>query len=178
MFKTEVDSPANHPELNYKVPILDMCVWVEKMWLTAPGMDANNIHTACPAEGPCLPIGIHNEDTVSQGMEDEATPARRMVPQILFRFYSKPMKPQRTCLASSANPWQQKRTMLTQECIRRLRNTSRNLCCKKKQDILSEYMQILKNSGYTVKFRKEILMAGLSGYNKILEADRLGQKPI
>ena len=122
-------------------------VWVEKMWLTAPGMDANNIHTACPAEGPCLPIGIHNEDTVSQGMEDEATPARRMVPQILFQFYSKPMKPQRTCLASSANPWQQKRTMLTQECIRRLRNTSRNLCCKKKQDILSEYMQILKNSG-------------------------------
>ena len=39
-------------------------------------------------------------------------------------------------------------------------------------------MQILKNSGYTVKFRKEILMAGLNGYNKILEADRLGEKPL
>ena len=26
MFETETDSPANHPELGYKVPILDLCV--------------------------------------------------------------------------------------------------------------------------------------------------------
>ena len=88
------------------------------------------------------------------------------------------MKPQRTFLALSANLWQQKRITLTQESICRLRNTSRNLSCKKKLNILSNYMQILKNSGYIVKFCKEILLAGLNGYNKILETDRLGQKPI
>ena len=37
------------------------------------------------------------------------------------------------------------------------------------QDILSDYVQFVFLSGYTVKFRKKILMAGLNGYNKILE---------
>ena len=105
-------------------------------------------------------------------------PARRMVQQIFFEFYTKPMKPQRTILASSANPEQQKRTTLTQECIRRLRNTRKQLSCVRKQEILSDYMQVLKNSGYQNTFRKEILKAGLHGYNKILEADELGKKPL
>ena len=39
-------------------------------------------------------------------------------------------------------------------------------------------MQTLKNSGYSETFRHEILMSGLNGYNKILEADRLGDKPL
>ena len=56
MFKTEADSPASHPELDYKMLILDMCVWMEKQWLSAPGMNAGNVHTACSAEGTCLPI--------------------------------------------------------------------------------------------------------------------------
>ena len=137
MFNTEDDSHANHPELYYKVPILDMCVWVEKMWLHAPWMDANNFHTACPAEGPCLPIGTPSEDTVSQGMEDEAPSARSLVQQMRVQFYFKPIKQQKTFLASSVNPWPQERTRLTQECIRRLKNKSRNMSCNKKQDILS-----------------------------------------
>ena len=29
MLKTEADSPGQHPELNFKVPILDIAVWVE-----------------------------------------------------------------------------------------------------------------------------------------------------
>ena len=39
-------------------------------------------------------------------------------------------------------------------------------------------MQNLKNSGYSETFRREILNAGLNGYNKILEADKLGKKPL
>ena len=37
---------------------------------------------------------------------------------------------------------------------------------------------MLKNSGYTVNVRKEILLSGIKGYNKILEADRTKQKPL
>ena len=88
------------------------------------------------------------------------------------------MKPKRTILASSANPDQQKRMTLTQECIRRLRSTRKQLSCTRKQEILTDYMQVLKNSGYHETFRVEILKAGLNGYNKILEADKLGKKPL
>ena len=36
---------------------------------------------------------------------------------------------------------------------------------------------MLKNLGYNSMFRREILKAGISGYQNILEADRLGVKP-
>jgi hypothetical protein len=67
---------------------------------------------------------------------------------------------------------------LTQECIRRLRNTRKEIACHRKQEILTEYMQMLKNSGYSVNFRREILLSGINGYNKILEADRNKSKPL
>ena len=37
---------------------------------------------------------------------------------------------------------------------------------------------MLKNSGYSVNFRREILSSGINGYNKILEADRNKIKPL
>ena len=101
-----------------------------------------------------------------------------MVEQIYYEFYSKPMKPRLVISADSALPWQQKRTVLTQECIRRLLNTKKELNCTKKQGILNIFMQDLKNYGYCSKFRGEILNAGIHGYNKILEADRAGERPL
>ena len=47
MFKTEADSPGKHPELAYKVPILDLAVWVESVQLPAPGMDKEDLHSSC-----------------------------------------------------------------------------------------------------------------------------------
>ena len=141
-------------------------------------MATHSLHSSCPQDGNCLPIGALSEIDEDQGLEAGARPARRLVQQIFFEFYAKPMKPQRTILASSANPWQQKRTTLTQECIRRLRNTRKQLGCPRKQEILTDYMQNLKNSGYSETFRREILNAGINGYNKILEADKLGVRPL
>ena len=39
-------------------------------------------------------------------------------------------------------------------------------------------MQQLKNSGYNKNFKRNILELGISGYNKILAADRAGERPI
>ena len=39
-------------------------------------------------------------------------------------------------------------------------------------------MQLLKNSDYNTTFRKEVLKSGLVGYNKILEADLTGRRPL
>ena len=86
------------------------------------------------------------------------------------------MKPKLVISADSALPWVQKRTVLTQECIRRLLNTKKELNCGKKKAILSDFMQALKNSGYTVQFRKEILSAGLKGYNMSCQMDGGSEK--
>ena len=43
---------------------------------------------------------------------------------------------------------------------------------------LSNYMQKLRNSGYSYKFRKEILLSILSGYRKIKEAAQQGIRPL
>ena len=47
-----------------------------------------------------------------------------------------------------------------------------------KKSILNDCMQILKNSGYSTKFRSEIFKSDLKGYNKILEDDKNGFKPM
>ena len=83
-------------------------------------------------------------------------PVNRKVQQVCFEFYSKPMTAKKVMMAASAQPWGQKRTTLTQELIRRLLNCSKSLCCAKKRKHLDNYMQLLKNSGYSETFRAEI----------------------
>ena len=126
MLKTEVDSPARHPELGFKVPILDLAVWVEEEELPAPGMESRNLHTKC-VEGECLPIGEPKCDVGR--MEGEAETSTRMVTQVNYQFYSKPSSAKTTILSNSANPWQQKRTAFTQEVIRRLLRTRCRQTC-------------------------------------------------
>ena len=108
MFHTEAAAPGNHPELSFKVPILDLAVWMDSQELPAPGMDSQNVHSS---SGPCLPIG-HSSISIP-GLEGNPNPAKRMVQQVFFEFYHKPTNPNRTILATAANPWQQKRTTLT-----------------------------------------------------------------
>ena len=55
--ETEFDCPSAHPELNNKVPVLDLAMWVEEMPLTARGLDDQGMHTNCRGGEPCLPIG-------------------------------------------------------------------------------------------------------------------------
>ena len=86
MFKTEADSPGNHPELAYKVPILDLAVWVERVHLPAPGLDKEDLHSSCSASQTCLPIGAPKEPAQPQGLEVESDSARRLVQQVFFEF--------------------------------------------------------------------------------------------
>ena len=84
MFKTEADSPGNHPELGHKVPILDLAVWIEKTELSSSGMDSQDLHNSCGDKQSCLPIGAPRDQTNSQGMAREANPAKRMVQQVFL----------------------------------------------------------------------------------------------
>ena len=92
--------------------------------------------------------------------------------------YEKPTKNPKVILADSAISSASKRTILTQECIRMLRNTKVELGEKCRNKHLSNFMVKLKNSGYGEKYRKEILDSALKGFNKMLEEDRNGTKPL
>ena len=84
MLSTEADCPSNHPELNFKMPNLDIAVWVEEVEISAPWMKSSetNINEHCKQEEPCLPIGTSikpvQEDMLGGGQE----PSRRMVPPV------------------------------------------------------------------------------------------------
>ena len=98
--------------------------------------------------------------------------------RIDFEFYEKPTKNPRVILASSALSHSQKRSILTQECLRRLRNTKVELGPQVQAKHLNQFMLKLKNSGYGQKFRKEILDSALQAFDKMLADDRNGTKPL
>ena len=95
-----------------------------------------------------------------------------------FEFFEKPTKNPRVILVDSAMSLAQKRTILTQECLRRLRNTKIALGVETQKIHLDKFMLKLKNSGYSQKFRTEILDSGLKAFQKMVDEDKSGIKPM
>ena len=52
--ETEYDCPSRHPELDHKVPVLDLAVWIEEV--AAQGLDVQELHSCC-CHDICLPLG-------------------------------------------------------------------------------------------------------------------------
>ena len=71
-----------------------------------------------------------------------------------------------------------KRTILTQECLRRLRNTKVELGEDIRNIHLNNFMLKLKNSGYSKKYRMEILRSALLAFDKMLEDNKNNVKPL
>ena len=113
---------------------------------------------------PALDIMVN----VNQAMKD----------RIDYEFYEKPTKNPLVLLASSAISSASKRTILTQECLRRMRNTKVELGEHCRNQHLNDFMVKLKNSGYSEKYRKEILDSACKGFEKMLEDDKKGVKPL
>ena len=57
--------------------------------------------------------------------------------------------------------------ILTQECFRRLHNTSEFVEPEIKEGILNEFMEDLKLSGYNEKDRENILKVGINTFSKL-----------
>ena len=72
---------------------------------------------------------------------------------------------------------QTKFTILTQECFRRIHNTSENVDINTKVSILNEYMKDLKISGYDEKDRLNILVGGVKTYSKLKQKELSGERP-
>ena len=77
-----------------------------------------------------------------------------------------------------AIPSKQKRTILTQECLRRLRNTQVELGKDVQTKHLNNFMIKMKDSGYTAPYRKQILSSALNAFEKMVKDDQSGTKPL
>ena len=98
--------------------------------------------------------------------------------EVLHKFYEKPTKNSRVILASSALSWSQKRTILTQEALRRIRNTSPSLGDQVVNNHLSDFMLKLKESGYNAKFRREIILSAKNAYKILVQKSNLSTQPL
>ena len=98
--------------------------------------------------------------------------------RIDFEFYEKPTKHKQVILSNSALSMDKKRTILTQECLRIIRNTKSELGVEVRNRYLSNFMVKLKRSGYNQKFRIEVLDSALKAFEKMVEEDKNGQKPL
>ena len=88
------------------------------------------------------------------------------------------MSNHRVMLAKSAMPSNIKRNSLAQEVIRRLRNTSRDLPWSEKAAILTEFSHSLMCSGYSERFRLEIIQAGVVGFERQCNVADNGGTPV
>ena len=98
--------------------------------------------------------------------------------RVMYRHYRKKVANPLVIHQKSAMPSRIKRTCLANEVIRMLRNTSRDAPDEVKRFFLSEFSQRMRMSGYPEQFRKEILVAGLKGYEKQLKRHDDGVCPL
>lgn len=97
---------------------------------------------------------------------------------VLHEFYYKDVASSSVINARSALPWSWKRTILTQEVLRILLNCSRELPWEVVVAHVNHMMLRLQYSGYDQKFRKEVVRSALAAYNRLVELDANGEKPL
>ena len=98
--------------------------------------------------------------------------------KIEYRFFKKSMSSRVTIMASSALPPNVKRTTMTNEVLRRLRNTWRELPWSVFADTISEFSNDMKNMGYGESFRAKVIQAALTGYRRQCELADTGARPL
>ena len=98
--------------------------------------------------------------------------------KLLHENYRKPMANPLTMLAMSAMPANMKRTVLTQEVVRIRRNISLELPWDTTVKHLNDFSQRMRASGYSEKYRFEIIKSGVEGFDKMIDEENKGGRPI
>ena len=96
-----------------------------------------------------------------------------------YRFYEKPISSKYVMMQSSAMSAKVKMNTLTQEVIRRLRNTRVTLRWEDYQaPMLTKFSKKMARSGYHQGYREEVIKSGVLGFERQLAASRSGEKPL
>ena len=98
---------------------------------------------------------------------------------ILYEHYEKDVSSKTVLHARSAHSAACKKGVHTQEVLRRLLNSSKRLNWETETaPVITDYMLRMKSAGYTEKYRAEVLQHAFSIYDKKLEEERNGVRPM
>ena len=97
---------------------------------------------------------------------------------IVYKFYKKPMANIFTMMANSAVSSRVKRSSMTNEAVRRLLCCSTNLEEHVKVEVMEDFARMMKRSGYSERFRHEVITDALRCHQKMLEAEARGGRPV
>ena len=98
---------------------------------------------------------------------------------LMYKHYEKKVSSKTVLNAKSAHSAACKRSVHTQEVMRRLLNTSHRLSWEEEAaPIITEYMDRMKEAGYGENYRKDVLTHALQIYDKKWEEHRKGNCPI
>ena len=86
---------------------------------------------------------------------------------VLYSFYRKPMCNQVPNWRINAAPESQKVATVSQELIRRMKNTSRDLPEEIMEATIREYMEELEEGGYLKEWRGKVLLATITGFERM-----------
>ena len=91
--------------------------------------------------------------------------------------YSKEVSSKNVINAKQAIRWSTKRTVLTQEILRVLLNCSKRLPWDVPTRHVNDVMMKMQYSGYSKKFRYEVVKSALKAYDDRVSADESGIRP-
>ena len=98
---------------------------------------------------------------------------------ILYQHYQKPMSSKKVMNANSAQSAQCKRSVHTQEILRRLLNSLAKLNWDTDvAPVITEYMGRMKVAGYGQSYRKETLEKALRIFDQMKKDDADGTRPL
>ena len=98
-------------------------------------------------------------------------------PGVQYEFFEKSMNSKFCILEKSAMAYENKLSILSNEVVRRLLNTSETISQDGKDSILNDFVLKMLRSGYNVGQCRDILISGIRFYNaKVSRAIKSGSK--
>jgi hypothetical protein len=89
--------------------------------------------------------------------------------KIVHKHYTKPMANKYVIRSDAAMSMKNKRTILTQMCLRVLLNNSEYLRMEEKKETVEFFMRRMQASGYNERFRYEVLKSAMDAHEKICQ---------
>ena len=114
-------------------------------------------------------------------VENKSDGGREIKPRtkkLLYTYFEKEMSTKYSILKTSAMPENTKINSLSNDMIRRMKNTSELLDQKVRNSVVDKYAERLLHSGYKRDQVRNVVEAGLKGYEKIVQLAKLGKTKI
>ena len=96
----------------------------------------------------------------------------------MHQLYRRPMANPLLIMARSMIPEKVKRTTLTRQALRILRNTTLDLPEKEKSELLLEFSARVRASGYGTRYRQEIITSAMMANDRMRKEQEDGGRPI